>query len=194
MCCELSIQSSRSKVVPSLWQRVLDREFAAVERMLAPGAFWEVFPAASRPFFAPPLPATGVFDRDETINYFKTIREKLLTDPKGFELRDTSQGENSLTARYITTGTDKDGDRFDVSHTLFLEFDPKSDKIQRGVEYLDSESMQLHLKRDTDKQEWEDVKTGQKHVEGQEQKRVEGQQQQQPEAAKVEQQKEQAKA
>ncbi|GAA6049123.1 hypothetical protein JCM3770_003897 [Rhodotorula araucariae] len=195
----MSIQSSRSKVVPTLWQSIIDREFATVERMLAPGAFWEVFPAATRPFFAPPLPLSGVFDRDETLDYFKAIREKLLSDPKGFEMRDTSQGENSLTARYITKGIDKDGDHFDVSHTLFVEFDPRSDKIQRGVEYLDSESMQLHLKREADKQEWEDVKVGQKHVEGagKEQQKVEagaaaaapeGQQQpQQAEAGKAEQ-------
>lgn len=77
-----SVQHSRSRVVPTLWHNVFDREFAQIERMFAPGALWEVMPAASRPFFSPPLPMTGVFDVHETVDYFKQMRDKLLSDVK----------------------------------------------------------------------------------------------------------------
>lgn len=40
----------------------------------------QVFPSTYRPFFAP-LPTTGLFDPLETVDYFKAIREKLLTEP-----------------------------------------------------------------------------------------------------------------
>ncbi|GAA5841869.1 hypothetical protein JCM9279_003137 [Rhodotorula babjevae] len=151
-----SVQHSRSSVVPTLWNNIFDREFAQIERMFAPGALWEVMPAASRPFFSPPLPMSGVFDVDQTVDYFKHMRDKFLSDAKSFDLKDSSQGENSLTARYVTKGKDDKGS-FDVSHTLFLEFEPMSDKISRGVEYLDSDSMKLHLKRDADKTKWQEV-------------------------------------
>lgn len=76
----MSIQHSRSKVVPSLWQSVFDREFAQVERMFMPGALYEIMPLSARPFFSPPLPESGVFGVGDTIEYFKTIRDKLLSD------------------------------------------------------------------------------------------------------------------
>ena len=170
-----SVQHSRSRVVPTLWHSVFDRDFAQIERMFAPGALWEVMPAASRPFFSPPLPMTGVFDVNETLDYFKQMRDKLLSDakvrlpshllvplsltqdsladparslprPQSFDLKDSSQGENSLTARYVTKGKNDKGS-FDISHTLFLEFEPMSDKIARGVEYIDSGASSPSLSR-----------------------------------------------
>lgn len=52
---------------------------------------------------------------------------------------DQSMGENSLQTRFVTSGIDKDGKPYDIKHSLFLEFDNKdSDKIKRGVEYLES--------------------------------------------------------
>ncbi|GJN90395.1 hypothetical protein Rhopal_003406-T1 [Rhodotorula paludigena] len=181
----MAMQESRRKVVPSLYDALFRSEFDRIERMLAPGALWEIFPASTRPFFAPPLPREGVFDARETLDYFKTIREKLLTDPKHFELTDLSQGTDSLTARYNTqsssssgmTGNKEDDNQpFDISHTLFVEFEPGSDKVKRGVEYLDSNSLNVHMKRDATKPEWEDVPSqGQRQVEGQkQQQQVEG--------------------
>lgn len=64
--------------------------------------------------------------------------------PQSFDLKESSQGENSLVARYVTKGKDDKGP-FDVSHTLFLEFEPLSDKVSRAVEYLDSGASSLFL-------------------------------------------------
>lgn len=52
---------------------------------------------------------------------------------------DQSMGENSLQTRFVTSGIDENGKPYDIKHSLFLEFDNKdSDKIKRGVEYLES--------------------------------------------------------
>ena len=58
---------------------------------------------------------------------------------------DQSMGENSLQTRFVTSGIDKDGKPYDIKHSLFLEFDNKdSDKIKRGVEYLESGESTVH--------------------------------------------------
>lgn len=98
-----------------------------------------------------------MFDPHETVNYFKTIREKLLTEPKvrslplpcrappahvvppqTFKMGEQRHGEESLTAHFRTEGIDANGKPFDVKHDVFVEFVPGEDKIKRGVEYLDS--------------------------------------------------------
>ena len=61
---------------------------------------------------------------------------------------DQSMGENSLQTRFVTSGIDKDGKPYDIKHSLFLEFDNKdSDKIKRGVEYLESGESASHSGR-----------------------------------------------
>lgn len=61
---------------------------------------------------------------------------------------DQSMGENSLQTRFVTSGIDKDGKPYDIKHSLFLEFDNKdSDKIKRGVEYLESGESASHTGR-----------------------------------------------
>ncbi|BGP56667.1 hypothetical protein JCM8202v2_004297 [Rhodotorula sphaerocarpa] len=166
----MSLLESRRRVVPSLWDRVFKREFDAVERMFAPGFAYEVFPSTYRPFFAP-LPTTGLFDPLETVDYFKAIREKLLTEPTSMEVKEQSMGENSLQSRFVTQGRDAEGKPYDIRHSLFLEFD-EGDKIKRGVEYLESDSMDLHLKREKGK-DWAPIsgsgEGAQKQVEGQQQ-------------------------
>ncbi|EMS19614.1 hypothetical protein NBRC10512_007734 [Rhodotorula toruloides] len=161
----MALQESRSRVLPTLWDHVYRRQFAEIDRMLAPGMMWEVFPAFYRPYFAP-LPLEGVFDPHETVNYFKTIREKLLTEPKTFKMGEQRHGEESLTAHFRTEGIDANGKPFDVKHDVFVEFVPGEDKIKRGVEYLDSESLNLHMKRDANKQEWEERTPATSAVEG----------------------------
>ncbi|KWU42376.1 hypothetical protein RHOSPDRAFT_27008 [Rhodotorula sp. JG-1b] len=170
----MSLLESRRRVVPSLWDRVFRKEWDDVEKMLAPGFTFEVMPDVYRPLFSG-LPRTGVFDPSETIDYLKQVRDKMLAEPKSMNVTDQSMGENSLQTRFVTSGIDKDGKPYDIKHSLFLEFDNKdSDKIKRGVEYLESDSMNMHLKREEGK-DWQPLQgAAQTSVEGHQQAQVEG--------------------
>ncbi|GAA5874723.1 hypothetical protein JCM3774_004792 [Rhodotorula dairenensis] len=192
---DMSLQESRRRVVPSLWDRIFREDFDAIEKMLAPGFAYEVWPEVYRPIFTD-LPRTGIFDPEETIKYFKQIREKMLTEPTEMNVTDQSVGENSLQSRFVTKGRDENGKPYDIKHSLFLEFEGDGDKIKRGVEYIgessegevfsaadeareeiaaltigQSDSMNLHLKREQGK-DWQPL-------EGAAQTSIEGQQKQQ---------------
>ncbi|GAA5990207.1 hypothetical protein JCM10908_005874 [Rhodotorula pacifica] len=157
----MSLRESRGRVVPSLWDRIFRSDFDAIERMLAPGFAYEVMPEIYRPIFSG-LPGTGVLDPRETVEYFKQIREKMLAEPtvstpseqQEMNVTEQSMGENSLQTRFITKGRDARGEPYDIKHSLFLEF-AEGDKIKRGVEYIESDSLNLHLKREQSNKDWQ---------------------------------------
>lgn len=226
----MAMQESRRKVVPSLYDALFRSEFDRIERMLAPGALWEIFPASTRPFFAPPLPREGVFDARETLDYFKTIREKLLTDPKvraplyrrspllpltislpalrvdrpqsGHRLahgalqyavvvvgHDGQQGGRQPAVRHLAHALRRvrawlgQGEaRRRVPRQQYVSFPFCSPEIARAWQHVltlsatrsspFADSLNVHMKRDATKPEWEDVPSqAQRQVEGQQQQK-----------------------
>ncbi|GAA5858951.1 hypothetical protein JCM1840_006631 [Sporobolomyces johnsonii] len=97
---------------------------------------WEICPSSLREHLG--LGKDGRLDKPQALEMWKKVRCDVLKDVKILELRNVIQKEDVLACRVITKETTVDGRTYEGDGAIFIEFEPGTDTLLKGVEISDS--------------------------------------------------------
>ncbi|GAA5881071.1 hypothetical protein JCM1840_002879 [Sporobolomyces johnsonii] len=106
---------------------------------------WDLRPATVKEYMG--FGAEEKLSKPQMVKIWKKIRSEVIKEVKSIKLQNIVQGQDALALRILNEPTTVDGQTFKNEIAVFVDFEPGTDKVLKGVESFDSARLIEHLQR-----------------------------------------------